>query len=179
MALARGVRSYPVRAVRRAPARRRLGGVPAGAAGDRQAIAVGAGPDGDPRKRTRPSAGASEPGPHPRRGARCARCAVGDGGGPEMPIAVRRDWRDLGRPEDARLHRDAAARGRRGTVRRGRLFDSAGRPRQPQRGADALANCECSVAHQRARSACTGDAGVGRRTVPSAGHAAGAVEHRA
>jgi len=178
MALACRVRPYAFRIVRRPPARRRMGRVPVGAGRDRQAVAVGAGPDGDPRKRADPSAGTAESGSRPRRGARCARCTVGDGGGPEMSFAVRRHRRDLGRPEGARLHRDAAAGGRFGAVRRGRLFDSAGRSRQPQRSADALANCERAVADQPARSARGGIAGLGRRAVPRTGHAARTVERR-
>ena len=50
--------------------------------------------------------------PHPRRGARRPRRAVGDGGGAKMRRAVGRDRRIVGRPARARLHRDAAARGR-------------------------------------------------------------------
>ena len=51
-----------------------------------------------------------------------------------------------GDPRSARLHRDAAACRRCRAVRRGRLFDSAGRPRQSQRRADALADRERAVA---------------------------------
>ena len=54
-----------------------------------------------------------------------------------------------------------------------------GGTRQPQRRADALADCERAVAGQSARPARAGIAGVGRRAVPRARHAAGPLDARA
>ncbi len=114
--------------------------------------------------------------PHPCRGARCPRRLVGDGGGAEMQRALLRDRRIVGRPARPRLHRDAAACRRCRAVRRGRLFDSAGRPRQSQRRADALADRERGVAAEPARPARAGSARLGRRSVPGAKHAAGTLD---
>lgn len=175
----RGEDAYPLRAVCRSPARRRLGGVPGRASRRIEAVAVGAGADGDSRKRTGPSAGPFHAGPHPCRGPRCPRRAVGDGRGPEMRSAFGRHRRDLGRPQSARFYRDAAARRRVRAVWRGRLFDSARRPRQFERRTHALADRIRAVACQRARPEGAGHAGVGCRAVPSAWRSAGAMDDRA
>jgi len=94
-----------------------------------------------------------------------------------MRGAFLRHRRIVGRPQGARFHRDTAARGRFGAVRRDRLFDSAWRPRQSQWGADALADCEYAVTTQPARSASAGIAGVGCRAVPRPRITARALEH--
>ena len=57
-----------------------------------------------------------------------------------MRRAFLRDRRNLGRPEGARLHRDAAAGGGVGTNRHTVLAGAAGRQREPERRADALAD---------------------------------------
>ena len=67
------------------------------------------------------------PEPHPRRGARRQRRAVGDGGGRKMRRALGRDRRIVGRPARARLHRDAAAGGRVGAQRHAVLAGAARR----------------------------------------------------
>ena len=85
-----------------------------------------------------------------------------------MRAPLRRDRRNLGRPESARFHRDAAAGGGVGTSRHAVLAGAARRQREPERRADALADCERAVAAQRARSARSGAGRVGRRTVPGA-----------
>jgi hypothetical protein len=64
-------------------------------------------------------------------------------------------------------------------TRRGRLFDSAGRPRQFERRAHALADRERPFADQRPRPESAGAVGVGCRAVPRARNAAGPVVHRA
>ena len=179
MAPACAVHPHPLRAFCRASPRRRLGRVPAGAARHIEAAAVGAGADGDPGKRARPSAGASHAKYHPCRGARHARRAVRDGGGTKMRRALGRHRRDLGRSARARLHRDAAACGRVGAVRRAVLAGPARRQRQSERRADALADRERAVAPQRSRSESAGSAGVGCRAVPRPWRSAGPVEHRA
>ena len=96
-----------------------------------------------------------------------------------MLLPLGRDRRNLGRPARARLHRDAAAGGRGGTQRHAVLAGAAGRYGEPERREDALADRECAVAGERARPARAGSAGVGRRAVPRARNAAGAVEDRA
>ena len=53
-----------------------------------------------------------------------------------------RDRRIVGRPARARLHRDPAARGRVGAIGRAVLAGAAGRHREPERRADALADRE-------------------------------------
>jgi len=170
--------AYPLRAVRGAPARRRMGGVSAGAARPGQTFAVGAGADGDPGKRTDPSAGAARARAHPCRGPRREGRAVGDGGGVKMRRALGRDRRDLGRPARARFYRDAAACRRFGAVWRGRLFDSARRPRQFERRAHALADRIRPFACQRAGFKGAGHARVGRRIVSCPGNAARTLERR-
>ena len=106
------------------------------AAADRcfAAVAVGPGPHGDPRIGAHPPARAPLAEPGPRRGARRARCAVGDGGGGKMRRAVGRDRRIVGRPARARLHRDAAAGGRRRAQRSRGFPDPARRACQSERG---------------------------------------------
>ena len=168
-----------LRTLRRTSARRRLGGVLGCAGRHRKTTAVGAGADGHPRKRTHPPARASFAKSHPRRGARCTRCAVGDGGGGKMLGPLLCDRRDLGRPARARLHRDPAACGRFGAVGRTVLAGAAGRNREPQRRADALADRERAFAAQRARPARARNSGVGRRAVPRERHAARPLEPRA
>ena len=85
-----------------------------------------------------------------------------------MRGALGRDRRDLGRPKSARFHRYAAACRCVRAVWRGRLFDSARRPSQFERSADALADRERSVADQRSRPTRAGRAGMGCRAVPRA-----------
>ena len=96
-----------------------------------------------------------------------------------MLRALGRDRRDLGRPERARFHRFAAACRRVRAVWRGRLFDSAGRPRQFERREDALAHRQRSVADQRTRLESARTARVACRAVPRARHAAGPLDCRA
>ncbi len=125
------------------------------------------------------TAGAPDAKPHPRRGARCTRRAVGDGGGGKMRLALGRDRGIVGRPARARLHRHAAARGGGGALGRAMLAGAPRRHREPQRRADALADRKRPVAHQSARSPRAGIAGVGCGPVPRARIAAGPVEPRA
>ena len=179
MERARGVHADPLRTVRRTPARWWLGGVPAGAAGHGQALAMGPGPDGDPGERARASAGLADAGPHSRRGARHQGRAVGNGGGGKMLLSFSRDRRNLGRPAHARLHRDSAAGGRLGAQRHALLAGAAGWRGQPQRCADALANRERAIVGERTRSARAGDSVVARRAVPRARVSAGAVGYHA
>ena len=179
MELASCIHSYAVRAVRGSPARGRLGRVPGGAAQDGKAFAVGPGPDGDPRKRTGSSARTSGRRPHSRRDARREGRAVGDGGGGKMLLPSGRDRRDLGRPQSARLRRDAAAGGRGGTQRHAVLAGAAWRHGEPQRRQDALADWIRAVASERSRPASAGRIGMERRAVPRAWASAGTVESRA
>ena len=176
MALARAAQPHPLRAVRRKPARRWMGGVPARAGRKREAAALGAGADGDPRIGAHSSAGSSLAEPHPCRGARRPRCAVGDGRGPKMRRSFMRDRRDLGRPQGARLHRDPAAGGCVGAQRHTLLAGAAWRHGEPQRRSDALAGRERAVIDQSTRSASTGASRLGRRAVPRTWIAAGAME---
>ena len=179
LAPARAAHPDPVRAVRRAPARWRLGRVPPRAARHGQALAVGAGAHGDPRERASPPAGAPDAEPHPCRGARRTRRAVGDGGGRKMRRPLLRDRRDLGRPQEPRLHRDPAARGRVGAVGRALLAGSPRRPGEFERSANALAHRERTVAAQCVGRAGAGHSRLGRRAVPGEGNAARPLEHRA
>ena len=170
---------HPLRTVRRASARWRLGGVSARPDRHHKIYAVGTGTHGDPRIGANPPAGPPLVQPHPCRGARCARRAVGDGGGVKVLRALLRDRRDLGRPASARLHRDPAARGRGGAQPGAVLAGATRRNRQLERSADALADRKRDLAPQRTRRARSGSAGLGCRAVPRARIAARALEHRA
>ena len=167
----------PVRALQ-PPARRRLGRVPARADGERKAVAVGAGPDGDPRVGADLSAGPSVIGHPSRHRPRRPFGAVGDGGGFKVWRAVRRDRRTVGRPGEPRLHRDPAAGGRGGAVGSPRLAGAARRQRQFERRADALAGREPAEPGPSVRPARSRQSGVGRRAVPCPRASAGTVEHR-
>ena len=177
MAFARLAQPHPVGAVRRASARWRLGRIPAGAAGDQQADALGPGPDGDPRERAHPSAWPSFGRSHPRRGTGRTRCAVGDGGGRKMRGSFGRHRRDLGRSQGARLHCDAEARGRIGALGRRLLAGQARRDGKFERSADALADRERAVLDQPARRPRARVSGMGRRAVSRSRNAARAMEH--
>lgn len=93
-----------------------------------------------------------------------------------MHRALRRDRRNLGRPQSARLHRDEAAGGGLGTQRHSVLAGAARRRSGFERGADALADRERAIPLQRSRSARTGSIGVGCRAVPRARFAAGSLD---
>ena len=174
-----GEDTHPLRTVRRTPARRRLGGVPAGPARDGQASPVDPGPHGDPRKRSNPPTRASHAGSHPCRGAGCQGCAVGDGGGGKMRLPLSRDWRIVGRSASARFHRHTAACGRFGAQRHALLAGAARRHCEPQRRTNALADRERAFAGQRAGPESAGAARLGCRAVPGTWGCAGTVEHRA
>ena len=169
--------SHSLRAFRREPARQRLGRVPFASGRHVQTRALGAGADGDSRKRTDLPAGSGHR-LHPRRGARCPRRALGDGGGDKMLRPLGRDRRIVGRPGSARLHRDPAARGRLGTLGRALLAGPARRHREPQRSANAVASGKRAVAAQSTGCASAGAARLGRRAVPGTRSAAGPLEHR-
>ena len=111
--------------------------------------------------------------------ARDARAAlVGDGGRAAMLGAGRGDRRDLGRPQGARFHRHAAAGGRRRAQRRGGVAGPARRPRQSERGADALARGQRAEPGPPARPQGAGGGAVGRRTVSRARCRAGKMDYR-
>ncbi len=168
----------PFRSVRRPPARRRLGGIPAGADRSEQAAAMGAGADGDPRGGADLSAGAARNRHPARHRARRPIGAVGDGGGLKVRRAVRRHRRAVGRPGEPRLHRDPAAGGRGGAVGSARLAGAARRKRQFERRADALAGGERALAQPSVRPARSRRSGVGRRAVPRPRLPARPLEHR-
>ena len=178
LAFAQTIAPHPVGNFRRASRRWRMGRLPPCAARSCKAAAVGAGSDGNPRKRANPPSRLTRAQPHPCRDARRSRRAMGNGGGLKMRRALRRHRRDLGRSQSARLHRHAAARRRVRAVWRGSLHDSAGRPRQFERGAHAMADRERAVSTQCFRSEGAGAAGMGCRAVPRPGNAAGPLEHR-
>ena len=178
LAVGRAARPHPFRIIRRAPARCGLGRLPARSVEFRKADAVGARPNGDPRKRADPSAGGRTERDHPCGGARRARRAVGNGGGLKMPGSVLRHRRIVGRSRGARFHRNPAASGRFGAEPRPVLAGATRGNCEPQRCADALANRECFLARQPARRTSAGTAGMGCRAVPCARNAAGQVEHR-
>ena len=157
-------RPHPFRAFRSEPARLRLGRVPFASGRYVPARPVGAGADGDPRKRADLPAGSGR-GLHPCRGTRRPSGAVGDGGGGKMLRPLGRDRRIVGRPGRARLHRDPAARGRFGTQPGAVLAGAARRHCEPQRGADALAGGKRAVARKPVRHASAGAAGLGRGAV--------------
>ena len=158
---------HPLRAVRREPARQRLGGVSSAAGRHVQACALGAGTNGDSRERADLSAGPRNR-PRPCRNARRQSRALGDGGGRKMLRPVSRYWRIVRRPRRARFYRDPAAGGRIGAQRRSLLAGSARRQREPQRSTDALAGRECAIASQCAGRAGTGATRLGGRAVPRA-----------
>ena len=137
---------------------------------DRQAAAVGPGPDGDPRKRARPSAGPAAPEPHPCRGARRQGRAVGDGGGRKMrrlSAVIGEFWGDPRALDFTATRRLAVAAERSG---RAVLAGAARRHGEPQRGADALADRERAVA---ARTRSTRARRERRRGMPSCSGRAG------
>ena len=135
--------------------------------GTAQAAAVGSGPDGDPGKRSSPSAR-----PCQRMTSSMSRRAIRRDALWAMEEGVRCIGLSavigeiVGRPASARLHRDSAAGGRLGAVWRRLLAGAARRPGQSQRRPDALADRERALARQRARSPRSGSAGMGRRPVP-------------
>ena len=108
-----------------------------------KAFAVGPGPDGDPRERASPSARACRRQNliHVEaRDARDALWAMEEGVRCSCLSAVIGElWGD---PARARLHRDPAAGGRGGAQRNAVLAGAAWRHREPQRRADALADCD-------------------------------------
>ena len=179
MAHARAAQPHPVRVVRGASARRRLDRLPVAADRHLQTAAMGAGPHGDPRKRTSPSSWPPGKEPHPCRGSRCPRCAVGDGGGRKMLLPFSRNRRIVGRPARARFHRHAAIGGRVGTEQHAVLAGSAWWNSQPQWRADALADRKRSIFDQRSRLARIGNAVVGGRAVPRTRLSAGSLGCRA
>ena len=176
--LARAARPHPLGTVRSPSARRRLGGVPAGADRPKQAAAVGAGPDGDPRSGADLSAGVAANRPHPRHRAGCPLGAVGDGGGVKVRRAVGRDRRAVGRPGEPRFHRDPAAGGRGGAVGSTGLAGAARRKRRFERRSDALASRQPAEPSPSVRPARSRRSGVGCRAVPRPRASARAMEHR-
>ena len=168
LAIAGAARPHLVRIVRGLSARFRLGRFPACAGGTGQALALGAGADGDPRKRPDLPARAREHGNHPRRGAGCAGCALGDGGRFKMLRPFRSGRRAVGRPAGARLHRHPPARGRCGAEPRSVLAGPAWWNGEPQRRAHALADCERAEPCQSIRPARFRHASLGCRAVPGA-----------
>ena len=145
----------------------------------RQAAAVGAGAHGDPGERASPSAGLPASRPHPCRGARRARRAVGDGGGAKMlrlSAVIGEFWGDPRALDFTATRRLAVASERSGVaaflIRLGGHANLSGaRMRWRIASAPSLA--------QRARPARAGAAGMECRAVPRARSAAGAMEHRA
>ena len=172
----------PVRAVRGAPARWRLGRVPAGPDRARQAVAVGPGADGDPRKRADPPAGpASRDLIHVEaRDARDALWAMEEGVRCAALSAVIGElWGDPRALDFTATRRLAVAAERSGVpcwlVRLGGTANLSG---ARMRWRIAIR----AIARQPARSARAGSAGVGRRAVPGARacrRAAGASTHEA
>ena len=168
------------RTVRRQPAGRRRDRLPAQPASPgRQAVAVGAGADGDPRGRTDLSAGVAGVRTHPCLRARRPRYAVGDGRGASMHGPRRGDRRIVGRPGRARLHRHAAPRGGGRAQRSDGVAGAAWRQRQFERRADALAGGKRKQPGAPAQPQSAGRGGVGVRAVPRARVCAGAVERGA
>ena len=145
-----------------------------------QAVAVGAGADGDPRERARPSAG-----------------AAGEGLMPKLIHVEARDARDAlwAMEEGLRCAALSASSARSGAIREALDFTATrrlavaaersgvaaflirlGGARQSQRRADALADRERAVPEQRSRPSRAGAAGVGCRAVPRARPSAGSLE---
>ena len=178
LALAGAAQPHLVGAVRRLSARCRLGGIPAGAGGPHQTRAVGAGPNGDHRKRTHLSARAWQRRPHPRRGPGLEACALGDGGRAKMLRPVRSDRRIVGRPRGARLHRHSASCRDGGAQPRALLAGPARRTREPQRSADALAHRKQAQHRQSLRPARSRGFGLAGGAVPRTRAFARPLEHR-
>lgn len=95
-----------------------------------------------------------------------------------MHRSLRRDWRDLGRPQGTRLHRDAAPCHGVGAQRYAVLAGTAWRRGEFERRTDALADRERTVLVQPSRSARAGGSGMGCRAVPGAWVTARSLEHR-
>jgi len=93
-----------------------------------------------------------------------------------MLLPIGRDRRIVGRPQDTRLHCDAAAGSCGGAQRNALLAGAPRRHGEPQRSSDALADRISAVAGRCVRSASIGSAGMERRAVPRTGSSAGAVE---
>jgi len=176
---ARSTPANPLRAVRGEPAGRRLGRLPVAPDRRRQACAVDPGADGDHGGRSRPPGGAWGQGPHPCRGTRCARCPVGNGGGPQMLFFERRHRRNLGRPDEPRLHRNPAAGSRGGAAAGTLLAGATVWHGQSQWRADALADRQRPVAAACLRPESAGNSRLGRGAVPGAGLCARAMERGA
>ena len=155
-----------LRAVRHPPTGWRDDRIPARPAGAREALAVGPGTDGDPRGGAHLSAGTWRFFDHPCRSAERTIRAVGDGGGPEMRRAGRRDRRAVGRPQSLGFHRDTAAGGGGREEWGPGLAGAIWNDPQFERGADALAGGERTEPGQYVRSTRAGRGGVGRGTVP-------------
>ena len=94
-----------------------------------------------------------------------------------MHCTLSRDWRDLGRSQDARLHRDPPACGRLGAQWNAMLAGPAWRHCELERCPDALADRERSIFAQHARSASARITCLGLRAVPGAGISAWSLEH--
>ena len=147
LALARAATAHSVRAVRGASARRRLGRVPARPARHRTSRCCGS------RSGWRSSKAGGSIRPACRshnlihveaRDARDALWAMEEGVRcAALSAVIGEIWGD---PAGARLHRDAAARGRVGAERRRLLAGAARRHRELERRADALADRERAVA---------------------------------
>ena len=178
MAHVRAGRSDPVGIFRRPSARLRVDWIPPGAARYEQAVVVGPGSHGNPRKRADPPPRSSFQEPHPRRSARCARRPVGDGGRNKMLLPLCRRRRALGRSWSTRFHGQPTACSCIGAVGRRRLSDPSEWPCQFERSAHALADCKSSLADRRSRSTCSRTAGVGCRAVPCTRFADGSLEPR-
>ncbi len=95
-----------------------------------------------------------------------------------MHGTLSRDRRDLGRSQDARLHRNPPACGRLRAQRNAMLACPAWRHCELERGPDALAGRERSIFVQHSRSARARIAGLGLRAVPGAGISAWLLERR-
>ena len=178
MALAYAKRRHAFRIVRKPSARRRLDGISAGPNRHRQAPPLGARPDVDPGKRTDLSARIVFPGSHPRRSARCAGRALGNGGRLKMLLPFGRDRRAVGRPERTRFYSYSPACGRVGAQRHTLLACPAWRECEPQRREDALANRERSFIASRTRPARSGNASMECRAFPCSWDAARTLDHR-
>ena len=95
-----------------------------------------------------------------------------------MLVPLGRDRRAMGRPTRSRFHCHSAPRSRLGTQRHALLAGAPWRQCEFERGSDALAHRERSLARKPARSAGAGIAGMGRRTVPGARFTARSLEPR-
>lgn len=147
----------------------RLDWLPSAPIGERQARAVGPGPDGDARGWARPSEGTAGHGPYPCRCTRRSRCFMGDGGRPEMLRDQRRHRRIVGQPTGAGFHRDTSPCGGSGTQPSALLAGPARRPCKFERSSDALANRQPAFAYESVRLPGSRRAGLGRRAVSSSG----------